>query len=568
MKWFSDLTTRTKLGLSFGVILLLLALNILSGMVAMRRSEAVYEAALRVATIDALINEQRATVMGIVASPEDADMEGGIRHMEGNRRRIAELVSELEEVQGLTPHFRERLKDLNRMREDLGRARHEEEIPALLEGDHERALRLAVGQHDLYLRVRDLGHELVEEAEVEASRTVQKAKLISVSIGLVALVVGLLLILVLNALLARPLTVLSRAAGRIAEGDLSGGELPGDRHDEVGDLARSFGEMTHSLRGFAAVAGEIAAGNVTTQISPRSDKDVLGRAFAEMIANLRNIVSELSEGINVLATSSNQMSAATGQLASSATETAAAVNETTTTVTEVRQTAQVSHEKARSVASSSEEANQVAEDGIRLTDELGQGISLIREQMNGIAQRMVALSERSQTIGQIVNSVEELAVQSNLLAVNAAIEASKAGEHGKGFGVVADEVRNLAEQSRDATRQIRDILADVQKAISSAVMATEQGTKAVDAGVDQSKEARVAIHALSGRVEDAARAASQIAASNHQQLVGVDQVASAMKNIQEASSQNVSSAKQLESASTTLTDLGRRLKAIVDRYRT
>src|SRR5438128_3440680 len=109
-----------------------------------------------------------------------------------------------------------------------------------------------------------------------------------------------------------------------------------------------------------------------------------------------------------------------------------------------------------------------------------------REQMNSIAQIMVRLSEQNQAIGQIIATVDDLAQQSNLLAVNASIEAAKAGEEGKGFSVVAQEVKSLAEQSRQATTQVRAILSDIQKATSAAVMATEQGGKVVEAGVAQS----------------------------------------------------------------------------------
>jgi methyl-accepting chemotaxis protein len=109
----------------------------------------------------------------------------------------------------------------------------------------------------------------------------------------------------------------------------------------------------------------------------------------------------------------------------------------------------------------------------------------IQEHMASIAESIVRLSEQGQTIGEIIATVNDLAEQSNLLAVNAAIEAAKAGEQGKGFAVVAQEVKSLAEQSKQATAQVRTILNDIQTAMSAAVMATEQGSKAVDAGVKQ-----------------------------------------------------------------------------------
>src|SRR5262249_1331739 len=157
------------------------------------------------------------------------------------------------------------------------------------------------------------------------------------------------------------------------------------------------------------------------------------------------------------------------------------------------------------------------------------------------AENIMRLSEQGQAISEIIATVDDLAAQSNLLAVNAAIEAAKAGEHGRGFSVVAQEVKNLAEQSKHATTQVCGILSDIQKATGNAVMATEQSSKAVEDGVKQSTQAGESIQQLAGNVNISAQAATQIAATNQQQFVGMDQVASAMENIKLASTQVVAS---------------------------
>ena len=170
------------------------------------------------------------------------------------------------------------------------------------------------------------------------------------------------------------------------------------------------------------------------------------------------------------------------------------------------------------------------------------------------------LSEHSQVIGEINDAVNDLAEQSNLLAVNAAIEAARAGEQGKGFAVVAQEIRNLAEQSKQATGRIKGILSDIQKAMNAAVLATEQGTKSVEAGVKQSAVAGESIRALADSITESAQAAMQILASTQQQLVGMDQIVSAMENIKQASGQNLSAAQQTESAAHDLHEVGAKLK--------
>jgi len=277
----------------------------------------------------------------------------------------------------------------------------------------------------------------------------------------------------------------------------------------------------------------------------------------------RTISRQLQESAAQLSSSAAQILATTTQLASSATETATAVSETTTTVEEVKQTAQVASQKARQVLESAQKAAQASVSGQKTVEESIEGMHHIQSQMEAIADSIVRLSEQSQAIGEIIAVVNDLAEQSNLLAVNAAIEASRAGEQGKGFAVVAQEVRSLAEQSKQATGQVRTILGDIQKATSSAVLATEQGNKAVEAGVKQSLDAGEVINVLANGVTEAADAANQIAASSQQQMVGMDQVALAMDNIKQASAQNVAGAKQAETAAQALHELGRRLISLV-----
>ncbi len=366
--------------------------------------------------------------------------------------------------------------------------------------------------------------------------------------------------------IAGPLRQVSAAAQKIALGDLSIALVSNSRRDEIGDLARSFTEMTDSLGQMAREAGQISAGDLTADTKPKSDKDTLGKALAIMRESLRRVTREIQESISVLASSAQQIVATTTQVASAAAETAAAVSETTTTIEQVKQTAQLSSQKAKYVSETAHKVAQVSQGGKKSAAESVEAMKQIREQMESIAESIVRLSEQSQAIGGIMLTVNDLAEQSNLLAVNASIEAAKAGEQGKGFAVVAQEVRNLADQSKQATAQVRSILAEIQKATNAAVMVTEQGSKAVEAGVKQSAQTGESVQQLTESIAEAAQAATQIAASSQQQMVGMDQVALAMENIKTASTQNVASTKQTESAAKNIDELGRKLKELVAVY--
>ncbi len=276
---------------------------------------------------------------------------------------------------------------------------------------------------------------------------------------------------------------------------------------------------------------------------------------------------EMREGANVLASSASEIVATTSQVAAGAAETASAVSETTATVEEVKQAAGISSQKAKYVSDSAQKVSQVSQAGCKSVESSIQGMQRIQEQMESIAESIVSLSEQSQAIGEIIASVNDLTEQSNLLAVNAAIEAAKAGEQGKGFAVVAQEMKSLAVQSKQATAQVRTILGDIQKATSAAVMAAEQGSKAVDAGMKQTTEAGESIRLLADSISEAAQAATQIAASSQQQMVGMDQVALAMNSIKQASLQNAGGTKQAESAAHNLSELGQKLIRVLEQYR-
>ena len=290
----------------------------------------------------------------------------------------------------------------------------------------------------------------------------------------------------------------------------------------------------------------------------------LEQRVAERTEKLVRQNQEITDAAAIIASSSGQIMSSMSQIATGAAETAAAVSETTTVVEQVKMTGQVSSQKARKVSEVAQKAVSVAKNGKKAVEDTVSGMGRIQDQVASIAESIMRLSEQSQAIGEIITSVKDLAEQSNLLAVNAAIEAAKAGEQGKGFAVVAQEVKSLAEQSKEATSQVRSILNDIQKATNAAVLATEQGNKAVEVGVRQSREAGEAIRLMSESIEEAAQAAVQIVASSQEQLTGMDQVVLAMGNIKQASEENLSGMKQAEATMQSLHDLGQKLKQLVE----
>ncbi|QHI69701.1 methyl-accepting chemotaxis protein [Tichowtungia aerotolerans] len=336
-------------------------------------------------------------------------------------------------------------------------------------------------------------------------------------------------------------------------------------------LGRSISSgIIRPLEALVDFSNNVARGDLRREFHMEVPEDEIGAlvtAFRIMISNLRKNLQEVTDGSTVIASSVAELSASSAQLASSAAENATSINETTTTVEEVRQTTELSNTKAEQMANESVQIREASRQGRKSTDETIEGMNKIDSQMSTIAETIIRLSEQSQAIGQIIATVDSLSEQSNVLAVNASIEAAKAGEHGKGFSVVAQEVKNLAEQSKQATNEVRGILNEIQKATSSAVMATEQGSKVVEKGTSTAAQTGQAIITLTEGLEHSADAATQIAAASQQQRVGMDQITAAMESVRETSQQNATSARQLEGAVQNLKTLGDKLQEIITGYR-
>ncbi|MGB4359207.1 MAG: methyl-accepting chemotaxis protein, partial [Rhodoferax sp.] len=481
-------------------------------------------------------NGVRASLLSMMLVTKPSDQEIWQQDVRERGKEIAALTQRLlERNRGDSGSFN-KLEEFKKTSEAFAQTRDDQLIPLIHAGKMDQARDLALGvQDERYRKMRDIAQELGDAAMEKARASVAESELAAahtlqlfVMVGVLATLLAVAMALLTSRIIALPLQMISGIAGQVASGDLTV-EVPQDkRADEVGSLLRAFGVMVESLR---------------------------------------RTTRELNEGVGVLASSSSEILATTTQVAAGAAETASAVSETTATVEEVKQAAGVSNQKAKYVSESAQKVAQVSQAGRKSVEGTIAGMQRIQEQMESVAESIVRLSEQSQAIGEIIAAVNGLAEQSNLLAVNAAIEAARAGEQGKGFAVVAQEIRSLAEQSKQATTQVRTILGEIQKATGAAVMATEQGAKAVEAGLKQSGEAGESIRLLAESVGEAAQAATQIAASSQQQMVGMDQVALAMENIKQASLQNVAGTRQAETAAHSLHELGQKLKGLAEQYK-
>ncbi|MCA1994990.1 MAG: methyl-accepting chemotaxis protein [Coleofasciculus sp. S288] len=253
-----------------------------------------------------------------------------------------------------------------------------------------------------------------------------------------------------------------------------------------------------------------------------------------------NIKSRLKRAINTLATSSSEISTTIEEQERIASQQAASVNETTTTMDELEASCRQASEQAQSAVSAARQALQVAESGTQAVGETLEGMFALEKKVGAIAEQIVHLSEQASQIGSISQLVSDLANQTNMLALNSSVEAVRAGEHGKGFSVVANEIRKLADQCQRSAEKINVLVSEIQSAINSTVMVTEEGTKTVASGVQVAQKTNQAFTSVSDAINKVVLNNQQISLNLKQQVDAMQQVIEAMETINRGAKETAS----------------------------
>ena len=331
----------------------------------------------------------------------------------------------------------------------------------------------------------------------------------------------------INRLIVRPLGRVMAFVEHVGEGHLST-TLAGGGHDEIGRLKRGLNTMVAGLADLAR-----------TNRAATAD---LNAAAAEIRASAQ-------------------------QQAASVEEQFAAVQETAATVDEITHSGAQISKRASEVIATAQATARTSRQGLRAVSDTAQAMDAIREQAEAVAGNIVSVSEKTQAIGEIIESVNDISERTHLLALNAAIEAAAAGESGRSFAVVASEMKLLADQAKAATGQVRAILGEIQRGINTSVMLTEEAVKRSAAGKARSDTTQRTIEEITARVEENAQTFQQIVASTNQQQLGIEQVMGALQNIRQASQQTAAGTREVEAASANMTELAQTLMTLSDRYR-
>ncbi|MCJ2085054.1 methyl-accepting chemotaxis protein [Methylobacterium sp. E-005] len=331
----------------------------------------------------------------------------------------------------------------------------------------------------------------------------------------------------INRLIVWPLVRVMSFVEHVGEGDLSG-KLGDGGHNEIGRLGRSLNAMVSGLSDLAR-----------TNRAATAD---LNAAAAEIRASAQEQAASVEQQF-------------------------AAVQQTAATMDQITQSGAQISKRATEVITTAQATAQTSRQGLRAVSDTAKAMDAIREQAEAVAGNIVSLSEKTQTIGDIIETVNDISERTHLLALNAAIEAAAAGESGLSFAVVASEMKLLADQAKAATGQVRGILGEIQRGINTSVMLTEEAVKRAATGKTRSDTTQRTIEEITAKIEEGTQVFQQIVASTNQQQLGIEQVVGALQNIRQASQQTAAGTRQVESASANLTELAQALMTLAERYR-
>jgi len=290
-----------------------------------------------------------------------------------------------------------------------------------------------------------------------------------------------------------------------------------------------------------------------------------GAAAVLSLLLARALGRQISTAVRHVQSSSSELQAAAGQQATGAKEQATAMTEITTTITELLATSRQISESARRVASIAGETAGAARSGDATVQRSVESVGGIRRQVDLIVGHMLELGRKSQQIGGVVDVVNELAEQTNILAINATIEAAGASEAGRRFAAVAEEIRKLADRVANSTKDIRALVDEVRSAVNTTVMATESGSKAVETGARQMAEVASSFSQIAALVSTTTEAAREIELSTKQQSTAVEQVNLAIANVAQATRESEASSGQTLQTASQLAEMSRGLARLVQR---
>ena len=401
------------------------------------------------------------------------------------------------------------------------------------------------------------------EAKEAMSSTLTSNIILSV-VAVLMLVAAILLIM--QRLVFKPLASVQGKLELASEGDIQQ-SVDASRSDEIGGLLRSIQRLIEYIQGLARMTGRIADGDLTVQVEPKSERDTLSLSFKTMVANLNGLVRKLSQNANDIVSAASEISSSSEEISSGARDQADQIGQVSTAMEQMTATILQSSQNAGDATDSAREASSKATSGGQIVGETIEGMKQIAEVVQASSESIEKLAKSADQIGEITSVIDDIADQTNLLALNAAIEAARAGEQGRGFAVVADEVRKLADRTTRATREITEMISEIQDQTADAVQSMAAGIEKVESGRELTDKAGSSLTEIVAMVQRVMDMITQMAGASEEQSATAEQISKSVVQISQVTRETAEGAGRSAATAQELRRQADGLQEIVGRFK-
>ncbi|MGE5315835.1 MAG: methyl-accepting chemotaxis protein [Acidobacteriota bacterium] len=617
MTWFHDMNIRKKLIIGFGIVGVLGGLIGIVGIVSLRSQSAAgirsYEyGTVPLGQLNALTTaflRQRTDALQMAMANDEAVMNDRLMKV---TEREADIRSSIDALSRsiVSDSVKTALEEFHTYRRDyasmldrltvLARQRKTDEAVQLFNGEMDKA------RYKVLHALDHLAAMQIDEAKAVQDQNDSESQAAMWAVALV-MVIGTCAATALSLYIAqhigKPVRALFSAASKVAKGDLSV-SVEAAANDEIGRLSRMFNNMVADIRRSqqdlqtekagvekkveAAVASirqqqeylqssidmllsamhRFADGDLTVSVQAEKNDEIgkLFDGFTQSVAQVRTILLRIAEAMAALASAGEEISSSTEEMAAGAQEqmqqasqVSGAISEMTRTIMDTTKNAAIAAETARAAGDNAKEGGRI------VTDTIG-GMKRIADVVKDAALTVTALGTSSDQIGEIIQVIEDIADQTNLLALNAAIEAARAGEQGRGFAVVADEVRKLAERTTKATKEIAGMIRQIQKDTADAVQSMNRGTKEVEEGRSLAEKSGDSLRLIIDGAEKAVNAARQVAAASEEQATSAEEIGKTIDAITNVTQESAAGTQQIARAAEDLNRLTQNVQSLLEQF--
>ncbi len=415
---------------------------------------------------------------------------------------------------------------------ETGEVLYDISVPVSADGKHWGAVRLGIPV------------EVLNKAQATARNS-------AIAVAVIVIIFSMVLTLAVVRSIIRPVTQVVEKAKLVSLGDFTQ-TIEVRTNDEIGLMARAFNDMIGNIKNLITEVKNTAGQVTDTSLLLSKNSDESAKVVSQVASAIQEVAmsnTEQSQNVTETVKIINQLGDAIGHIAGGAQEQATSVNQVSRTVGEMASSIEAVASNAQQVLDATMQTSEVAKNGSQAVLHTVTGMGKIKDKVYETAEKIKELGDHSQQIGEIIEVIDDIAEQTNLLALNAAIEAARAGEHGKGFAVVADEVRKLAERSGKATKEIAVLITNIQKGTERAVVAMEEGTREVEAGVRLATGAGTALDEILRTVNEALNQVRNISTEAQNVAVRSTEVVESIENVAAITEQNTAATEQMAAGS-------------------